>query len=368
MPEKTPLYDVASQAGALFVEESGWLMPAHYGQATAENQSACQEAALFDTSHHGKVEVKGPDARTFLHNLCTCDVAKLTVSVGCEAFLTTGQAKIVAYVLIFRHELAEGQDILWLDAGPGMGVTVTKHLDRYLISERVELADRTREFAQFHLAGPKARAVLKRCSHDNMPDFGELQHGTQLVADVACPIRRHDRLGLPGFDILCFGRQAESVWQALSASGARPAGLEAYHLLRVEAGMPVYGKDIDDTNLPQEVGRMDRTISFTKGCYIGQETVARIRTYGHVNRSLVGLKLTGVVPALQGTKLFRDGKEVGQITSSVFSPRLGIAIAMAYVRRGNQESGTALKVEVEGERRTAEVTTLPFVRYEGGSP
>src|SRR5207244_7503068 len=122
---------------------------------------------------------------------------------------------------------------------------------------------------------------------------------------------------------------AAAVWQALLAGGARPAGIEAYNALRIEAGTPVYGLDIDDTNLPQEVARVERTISFTKGCYIGQETVARIRTYGHVNRSLIGLRLSGNAAASPAAKLFRADKEVGHITSSALSPKSGQAIALA---------------------------------------
>ena len=119
--------------------------------------------------------------------------------------------------------------------------------------------------------------------------------------------------------------------------------------------------DIDDTNLPQEVGRTEHTTSFTEGCYIGQETVARIRTYGHVNRLLVGLRLSGTAPAVPKALLFHNGKEVGHITSSVFSPRRDSAVALAYVRRGAQDAGTKLEVETEGARRGAEVVSLPFV-------
>src|SRR4029077_577828 len=126
--------------------------------------------------------------------------------------------------------------------------------------------------------------------------------------------------------------RAAAVWQALIAGGAQPAGLQAYHTLRIEAGTPVYGLDIDDSNLPQEVGRTERTVSFTKGCYIGQETVARIRTYGHVNRSLVGLRIAGGEAVPRGVQVTRESKEVGTVTSCIVSPRFG-AIALGYVRR-----------------------------------
>ena len=361
MAEQTPLYETAKQSGAVLTETFGWLMPAHYGEAGAEYQSALQQAALFDISHHGKVDASGPDAATFLHNLCTNEVKNLPAGAGCEAFLTTGQAKIVAFVVIYRSALAEAPNLFHLDTGPGMGEKVTKHLDRYLISEQVELADQTRAFAQIHLAGPRAREMLERTLAKPLPELAELQHITQTFAGMSVQLRRHQPLGLPGYDMLCDKDGAAAMWQRLVASGARPAGAEVYNTLRMEAGTPVYGLDIDESSLPQEVARVERTISFTKGCYIGQETVARIRTYGHVNRSLAGLKVAGDETVSPGAKLFRADKEVGQITSSVVSPRIGQAIALAYVRRGNQEPGTILEVEAGASRRAAEVVSLPFI-------
>jgi glycine cleavage system T protein len=360
MPEKSPLYETAIQAGAVFVEAFGWLIPAHYGNAAAEYQNAREHAALFDISHQGKVEASGADAATFLHNLCTNEVKNLPAGAGAEAFLTTGQAKIVAFVVLYRTLLPQGPSVFHLDAGPGMGERVIQHLDRYLISEQVKLANRTHDFAQLHLAGPRAREVLEQALGGKMPNLVELQHATETLAGARCQLRCHQPLGLLGYDLLCEKERAVAVWQALIAGGARPAGLEALNTLRIEAGTPVYGTDIDDTNLPQEVARVERTISFTKGCYIGQETVARIRTYGHVNRSLLGLKLAGAGAVSPGAKLFRAGKEVGHITSSVVSPKLGQAIALAIVRRGSHEPGTILEVEEEGSRRSAEVVSLPF--------
>jgi glycine cleavage system T protein len=353
------LYETAHQSGAIFVETSGWLMPGHYGDTVAEYQNARRKAALFDLSHYGKVEVSGADAASFLHNLCTNEVKNLLAGGGCEAFLTTGQAKIVAFVALYRSPLAQEPSVFHLDTGPDMAEKVVKHLDRYLISEQVELVDQTRAFAQMHVAGPRARELLEQALANGLPDLAELQHTTQTVAGGNIQLRRHQPLGLLGYDIVCEKDRAAAVWQALIASGARPAGLEAYNILRIEAGTPIYGLDIDESNLPQEVARVERTVSFTKGCYIGQETVARIRTYGHVNRSLTGLKVADG-PLSAGAKLFRADKEVGHITSSAVSPSLGQTVALAYVRRGSHEPGTVLDVEAEGGRRAAEVVSLPF--------
>ena len=142
--------------------------------------------------------------------------------------------------------------------------------------------------------------------------------------------------------------------------GAKPAGLAAADLLRVEAGTPVYGKDVTENNLAPEVGRTAQAISYTKGCYLGQEPIVRLRDLGHANRVLTGLRVEGTQPVPAGAKLWREGKEVGQVTSSVYSPALGTVIALAYVRRGNTEPGTALEVEIDSTRAGGSVASLPF--------
>jgi folate-binding protein YgfZ len=152
---------------------------------------------------------------------------------------------------------------------------------------------------------------------------------------------------------------AQRVEDALTAAGAVRGSMDTYHVLRVEAGTPLWGADIDETNLPQEVGRIQQTISFTKGCYIGQETIARIRTYGHVNRSLGALKLAEDRRVPRGARVHDGSKEVGQVTSSVRSPRLGTGLALAYLRRGHQEPGTVLEVEAEDRRIQGVVINLP---------
>jgi glycine cleavage system T protein len=356
MAERTPLHDLTAKAGAAFAEDAGWLMPARYGDAAAEYAAARGRVALFDVSHCGKVELNGPDAASFLHNLCTNEVNKLPLGSGCEAFFTTGQARVVSFALIYRV----APDVSWLDLAPGTAGNVVTHLEHFHITERFEIADRTAEYAQVHLAGPQALGVLRTVGAGGIPDLGELHHARLALVGVECHVRRHEPLGLPGFDLICSRDAAGAVWEALADAGAAPAGLETYEILRVEAGTPVYGVDIDETNLPQEVGRTDRAVSFTKGCYIGQETVARIRTYGHVNRSLMGLRIAEKRAAPAGSAIYRAGAEVGRVTSSVVSPLVGSGIALAYVRRGSQEQGTAAEVEIEGIRRAAEVVALPF--------
>lgn len=360
MLKQTPFHALETTAGAVFVESGGWRLPAHFGDGSAEYEQVREQCAFFDFSHHGRLHVAGRDAASFLHNLCTNDVLRLPENSACEAFLTTGQAKIVAHVLIERLTSSDGSSAYALETPPGLAEKVLKHLDRHLISERVELADRSDETAQLHLAGPRAPEVLQKIAGE-VTSLQPLQHVDRTLSDgSACRNRRHDPLGVPGFDMVVASHEAARLWEVLRSVGAHPAGEDPYHTLRLEAGMPLYGVDIDETNLPQEVGRDEQTISFTKGCYIGQETVARIRTYGHVNRQFVGLKIPheGVVP--HRATVFREGKEIGHVTSSAYSPRLGTTIALGYVRRGSHLPGTAVEIEADGQRLTAEVVVLPF--------
>jgi folate-binding protein YgfZ len=324
----------------------------------ADYDAARSGCVVFDQSQRGKVELAGPDAAVFLHNLCTNDVLDLPLGAGCEAFLTTNKAKLVSHLYAYHVRLHTGRSALWLDVPPGHGETVIKHLDHFLISEQVEMADRTAEFAQMHLAGPAAVAVLERALLDDVPPLEDLQHMERTFgAGDTAHVRRHDLLGLPGFDVVCLRARAENVGQMLVRAGARPAGADAFEALRVEAGTPAWGADMDETTFAPEVGRTAQAVSYAKGCYLGQEPIVMARDRGQVNRTLLGLRLAAVEP--HGAPLWRDGKEVGRVTSSVASPRLG-PIALGYVRRGSQEPGTTLEVGAEGERRPATVTGLPF--------
>jgi folate-binding protein YgfZ len=360
MPERTPLYDMTAAAGAAFVEQDGWLVPAHFGDPGVEYRAAYAGAAVFDQSHRGKIEAVGKEALLFLHNLCTNDIKNLAAGAGCEAFLANARARALAHVYIYCLR-PEAPPNLWLDAGPGMGEKVFKHLDRHLISEQVELADRTRDFAQVHLCGPEARAVLERALGGPAGELSELQHEQRPFGSAgAVQIRRHDLLNLPGFDLLWLANGAASFWQALTQAGARPAGSEAFEVLRVEAGLPLYGAETNEERFVVEVGRTPQAISYTKGCYLGQEPIVMARDRGHVNRTLMGLVLSEGGPVPRGSKVLLGTQEVGQVTSSVVSPRLSKAVALAYLRRGHQEPGTAVEVEVDGARRQAVVAPLPF--------
>jgi folate-binding protein YgfZ len=352
----SPLQKVCEAEGGRFQNSDGWLLPFDFGSAAAEYEQARTQAALFDVSNRSKIEVTGKDASIFLHNLSTNDVKGLATSAGCEAFLATAKAKVVAHLLIYHHAKA-----YWLDSVAGQADKIIKHLDHFLVSEQVEFTDRTYEYAQMHLAGPQASVVLAKALVAEGSDLKPFQLREVTHDGVEGQIRRDDPLGLPGYDLVVRADQSERVWRRLVDAGARPAGLTVHGCLRIEAGTPVYGRDIDENTLAPEVNRTAQAICYTKGCFLGQEPIVRARDIGHVNRTLHGLIVEAQEAVPQGTVLLRDGKEVGQVTSSAVSPRLQTAVALAYVRRGHSEPGTVVTVRWEGKQCPARVTPLPVV-------
>jgi tRNA-modifying protein YgfZ len=321
---------------------------------------ALDGAALFDLSSTGKLEVAGKDAPAFLHNLCTNDVINLPLGGGCEAYFCDARAKVLAHTFIY-HVLSAGNHAFWLDVTPTPGYAgkLFAHLDKHLISEAVELTDQTDHFVQLHLAGPRAKAVLEATLGETVPDLAEFQHMERTVGLTAtCHVRRRDPLGVPGYDIVCRTERAGGVRGMLVAAGASPAGAEAFELLRVEAGTPVYGIDIGEDRFVMEVPRALRAVSYSKGCYLGQEPIVMSRDRaGFVNRAFLGVKVLEGGPLAPGTKLFRDTTEVGLVTSSIVSPRLGAPLSIGYIRRGHQDVGLRLV----GDGRPVEVLGFPPV-------
>lgn len=315
-----------------------------------EYHAATTAAALFDRSAVGKVEASGPDAPAFLTNLSTNDLRELPLGGGCETYFLDHKAKTLFECWAYHVLTPDKKHAIWLETTPGRGAKLFGHLDRYLISEAVELLDVTEKFSQFHLAGPKALGILEIALAEKLPRLAEFQHMERTFGrDVTCSIRRREPLGLPGFDLVCPKEHAEGIRQMLFAAGATAAGPDVYETLRIEAGTPVYGLDIDEARFVMEIARVERAVSYAKGCFIGQEPIVMARDRaGFVNRAFLMMKVNGSQPLPAGTKLLRDGQEVGVVTSSVVSPKFGGPIALGYVRRGHQDAGLTLGAAGQG--------------------
>ncbi|MBN9517328.1 aminomethyltransferase family protein [bacterium] len=330
---------------------------------TPDYHAAVTGAALFDRSAAGKVVARGPDAPLFLGNLSTNDVKPLPLGGGCEAYFCDPRAKVQFQTWIY-HVRLDGEHALWVETTPGRGADLLKYLDRYLISEQVELADRTADFAQLHLAGPGAKALLEKALADAVPDLPEFAHMERTFgAGVVAGVRRRDPLGVPGYDLVCPAEKAGELRRVLEAVGAVPGTPETYEVLRIEAGTPEFGPDIDTNRFVMEIGNAARAVSYTKGCFLGQEPIVMARDRaGHVNRAFSAVKVLAGGPLPAGTKLFRDGQEVGAVTSSCQSPRLGAPVALGYLKWKNQDAGTVMEAEAADGRRPVEVLGLPPVK------
>jgi len=309
---------------------------------------ACSKVALFDLSTRTKVELLGPEAGMFLHNLCTNDVKNLAEGAGCEAFLTTAKARVIAHFFVNHFK----DNFFLLDAVPGQTDVLMRHLDHYLISERVEIVDRTKELALVRVVGPQARSFCETSFGFSLEGLKPLEHREVILKDGAQGwVRRFDGLSIPAFDF--FGPHFH-----LDLEASDP---QVHEILRVEASLPEFGIDIDDTRLVMEVGRTKQAINYAKGCFLGQEPIVMARDRGQINRTLLGVKIAKGEVLPRGAKLFSGEAEVGLVTSSVRSPRLGEIISMAYLKRGHQDVGLALTVEPTTDGRQAIVSGLPFI-------
>lgn len=294
-----------------------------------------------------QIEVTGRDRVKFLHSFCTNDIKKLQPGQGCEAFVTNVNGKVLGHIFVFAE-----RDSLWLNSvGGAASAALLPHFDKYVITEDVRFTDRSAEFAEFLLAGSSTTELLERLelSVGSLPRYGHLTHGSDVLPLRS--LRRVDWLDSPTWLLSIPVAQRDEVQGTLTQAGVREADNGEAHALRVAAGFPIYGIDITEDNLAQEVGRTELAISFTKGCYLGQEPIARIDAMGHVNRQLCRLELSSGPLPDSGTPVLDkpapDGKPIGTITSSTWKwlEDDDKPLALTYLRSGFAKSGTAVLVD-----------------------
>jgi tRNA-modifying protein YgfZ len=315
-----------------------------------------QGAGIVDFSNRTQIEFTGADRANFLHNLCTNAVRDLPAGKGCDAFILNVKGHIVGHVYLFVCP-----NSIVLETVSDQAEKLLAHFDRYLIREDVQLVDRSQEWAELYLAGPEAEVLLSNLGAE-LP-LERLAHSACRIAGCQAWLRKTD-LTSSGFLITSPRAFLPQLQSGLVDAGAVLCGNDAFVAARIEAGTPLYAQDITEENLPQEIDRDRLAISFTKGCYLGQETVARIDALGHVNRLLRNVKFVpqAVIPpiaaALQSGASNNEAigqKTVGRITSACWSPRLSAPLALALVHRESAAIGTKLQSQF-GE---AEVVSAP---------
>jgi folate-binding protein YgfZ len=340
-----------------------------YGSVAAEYEALHSRAALFDRSHRGRLRVSGERAAEMVGGLVTNDVAALAPGQGCYAAALTAKGKIIADVRVFVEENAVLVDVP-ARAAAGWAAMVKKFVN----PRTAPHSDESMRLRDIGIFGPTARHIVASVTgvqSSALTALAPYAHVTVEIDGARVFVASVPELGVEGFELIVPVDSHELLWRRAIDAGATPAGLEAWEIARVEAGRPEWGIDIDDQTLPQEANFDElHAISYTKGCYVGQETVARVHFRGHVNKHLRGVRAPGVDPPPRGATLHDEaGAQVGEVRSAVRSPMLGgIALAMirrevaagaALVARWQAEDSAADDANAASERRV-EVAALPF--------
>lgn len=298
--------------------------------------AALNRAVVFDLPGRTQIEITGADRASFLHNFCTNQIKGLAVGQGCEAFITTIKGRILGHVLVYA-----GPESLRIETVPDQAEVLLPHLDRYIITEDVQLVDRTSEWSQLYMSGAEAESVLRTAL-----GITDLPAGSTIARfDLDDGDLRKFAFGsAPGWSIVGPHTWVALLKSRMLASGALSGTHELFEQLRIEAGFPLYGVDLSEENLAQEANRTRQAISFTKGCYLGQEPIARIDALGHVNKALCGV-ITALPAQLEvGAEVYStpDGSSAaGQLTSAAVWPASGQAVGLGTLRRDLARDGAA---------------------------
>jgi folate-binding protein YgfZ len=335
--------------GAAVVDDLGAPTAGDYGDAVSEYEALRNDAAVVDRSVGGAVRVEGRDARKFLDSLVSQDLTGLSDGDGVHSLLLQPMGKLTAD---FRL-LQVGSEEFWLDTDVGVGELLAAGLNRFKIRVQTEITDVTPDSGRIAVRGPNAATRVSAALDVTVPDT---QHAHVAFRDAR--VVRADWVENPGVDVVGPREAVEAAWDALVAAGVARAGLTALEIVRIEAGVPRQGHELDETTIAQEAFLEQDAVSFTKGCFLGQELVCRIDTRGHVNRVMRGVIVEGdLVPEI-GAEVATEERTVGRVTSIARSPRLGV-IALAMIRRSVEPPAPVLVV-IDGVKIAAEARELPL--------
>ncbi len=354
MPGESPLQAQHEKAGARLGRYFDCLLPEAFADPAAECSRAREAAALVDTNYHAFFSFTGPDRVRYLNAVLTNNIKDLASGEGNASLLLNPQGHILAEVETYA--LTDG--LLAVSHSMARGNTAAT-LEKFIIMDDVTLEDITDRTGSVAIEGPKAAIILRQMCGLEFQGLPLYTHAEATVAAVPCRVARKSLFGEMGAELIAERDALPVLWQMLCAAahahGAGPIGYAALSALRLEAGVPWFGYDFDQKVIPQEAALETTHVSYTKGCYTGQEIVERVRSRGHVNRRRVGLRFAGSKMPEAGAALSAGGNQVGHITSAAYSPALRCAIGMGYVRREHNATGSRLQW-AGGE---AEVIELP---------
>jgi hypothetical protein len=345
------LRDVQATTGATFDSIADATIPASFGNDAAAIQAARQGVALVDLSHWGRLKISGDERLRYLHNQSTNDFQRLKPGQGCETVFVTSTARTIDLATAYVTE-----DAVLVQVSPNRRQYLMEWLDRYIFPmDRVELKDVSSESASFSLIGPESDALLEKLSDEMSLEQAYASHQELTVDGLKVRVAVGNGLALPGYTLIVPASNAAKLWQALTEAGAIPMGDRAWEQLRIEQGRPTPDRELTEDYNPLEAG-LWQTISFEKGCYIGQETIARLNTYKGVKQQLWGVRLQA--PVEPGTVVMVGEEKVGKLTS--FTETDQGPFGLAYIR--TKAGGVGLKVQVGDV--AGEIVNAPFLTHE----
>lgn len=356
---RTSLYEAHVHAGARMVDFAGWEMPVQYTSILAEHRAVRTRAGLFDVSHMGEVEVVGTGATETIQRLVPNDASRLALGQGMYTPMCTPSGGIVDDVTVFR--LADQR--WWLVVNAATTAKDVAWIRTH--TQNAEIRDVSADVALVALQGPRAQGILQRLTQFDLAALAFFHLAERVeVGGVRSTISRTGYTGEDGFELACAWEAAPTLWAALievgRPEGLIPVGLGARDTLRLEAGLMLYGMDIDETTSPLEAP-LGWTVKWEKGDFIGREALLQQKAHG-VERKLVGLEMVDRAVPRHGYALIAGGGAVGHVTSGTFGPTVEKGIGMGYLSKAHTKPGTMIAVEVRGNRAQARVVKLPFYR------
>lgn len=361
---QTPLYSVCVGQKARMTEFAGWSMPVQFSGIKQEHQAVRDRAGLFDISHMGKFELRGPGVIAALQRLVPSNLERLSQGQAQYTVLLNPQGGIIDDLIVYLKSPpasapADVETVALIVNAATTAKDKTWLLDH--LNGDIELVDESRDRALISIQGPAAAALLQPHTPDNLSELGRFAHRDTALLGGPAWIARTGYTGEDGFEIMTDPETALALWHRLSDEGVLPCGLGARDTLRLEAALALYSQDIDDTTSPLEAGLGWLVHLDEKGDFIGRSSLETQRAEG-VSRRLVGLAMVGRHIARHGYPVLHQGDRVGTVTSGTLAPTLNIPIALAYVAAPLTKVGQALEVDVRGEPRAATVVKRPFYR------
>jgi glycine cleavage system T protein len=358
--KQSRLHSRHAQLGASFEEVTGWEVPAHYGDVAAEYRAVREAVGLADLSHRGKIRVTGDDRVKWLQSIISNDILPLIPGQGRYSSVLTHKGKMLTYFRLYMQTEA----VMLEDVGE-IGETTYQALRKFLLyGTKAKMENCAESWGLLLISGPKAPHVIRSAFGVDVTDLKPVNFVTAQISGHHAPVLRTEETGEIDVEILLPAGGLLTAWgnllEAGTSFGIKPIGSQAREALRIEAGIPKAGPDLNEEIVPPEANLEGKAFSLSKGCYPGQEVVARMDTYGTVRRHLVGLVMNDAVVPPKGAKLFSGDRAVGWISSAVHSPQLNKVIAFGFPLRDFSAPNTALTVEIEGTKHDATVTAVPF--------